>query len=105
MTSGAHVRRTPVLIIAGYLIVDAKDREAFVAEGVRAVSMARNAPGCLDFSITADTVDPQRVNIFERWETEEQLLAFRGSGPDSGTAARILDADVKRYVIAAVEAP
>ena len=66
--------------------------------------MARSAPGCLDFSITADTLDPQRVNVFERWATEEELLAFRGSGPDSGTAARILDADVRRYVIASVEA-
>jgi quinol monooxygenase YgiN len=94
-----------VLIIAGYLVVDAEDRDAFVAEGVEAVSAARGAPGCLDFSITADTLDPQRVNIFERWETEEELLAFRGSGPDSGTAARILGADVKRYVIASVGAP
>ncbi len=94
-----------MLIIAGYLVVDAEDRDAFVAEGVTAVSTARSAPGCLDFSITADTLDVQRVNIFERWETEEELLAFRGSGPDSGTAARILDAVVKRYVIASVGAP
>jgi quinol monooxygenase YgiN len=94
-----------MLIVAGYLITDVEDRDAFVAEGVKAVSMARSAPGCLDFSITADTLDPQRVNIYERWETEHELLAFRGSGPDSGTAARILDADVKRYVIASVEDP
>jgi quinol monooxygenase YgiN len=94
-----------MLIVAGYVITDAEDRDAFVAEGVKVVSMARSAPGCLDFSITADTLDPKRVNIYERWETEKELLAFRGSGPDSGTAARILDADMKRYVIASVEDP
>ncbi len=94
-----------MLIIAGHLITAAEDRHAFVLEGAEVVSMARGAAGCLDFSITADTLDPQRVNIFERWETEEELLAFRGSGPDSGTAARILDAVVKRYVIASVGAP
>jgi quinol monooxygenase YgiN len=94
-----------MLIIAGYLVTAGEDRDAFVAEGAKVVSLARGAPGCLDFSITADTLDPQRVNVFERWETEEELLAFRGSGPDTGTAARILDADVRRYVIAAVEAP
>jgi quinol monooxygenase YgiN len=105
MSSGAHTGRTSMLIIAGYLVVDAEDRDAFVAEGVQAVAMARSAPGCLDFSITADTLDPRRVNIFERWETEEELLAFRGAGPDAGTAARILDADVQRYVIASVGAP
>lgn len=94
-----------MLIIAGYLVIDADDRAAFVAEGVPVVAAARAAPGCLDFSITADTLDPRRANVFERWATEEELLAFRGSGPDSGTAARILDADVKRYVIASVGAP
>jgi len=80
-------------------------RDAFVADGTAVVSAARDAPGCLDFSIAADTLDPARVNVFELWESEEELLAFRGAGPDSGTAARILDADVKRYVVAAVEDP
>jgi quinol monooxygenase YgiN len=94
-----------MLIIAGYLVTEPTDRDAFVAAGAKAVSMARSAPGCLDFSITADTLDPARVNVFERWESEDDLLAFRGSGPDSGTAARILGADVKRYVIASVEEP
>ncbi|SDE85107.1 putative quinol monooxygenase [Pseudonocardia oroxyli] len=92
-----------MLIIAGYLRTEPTDRDAFVADGAKAVSLARSAPGCLDFSLTADTVDPARITIFERWESEDELLAFRGSGPDSGTAARILGADVKRYVIASVE--
>ena len=94
-----------MLIIAGYVNVDPDDRDTFVTEGAKVVSLARGAAGCLDFSITADTLDPRRVNIFERWETEEELLAFRGSGPDAGTTARIVDADVRRYVISAVEAP
>jgi quinol monooxygenase YgiN len=94
-----------MLIIAGYLVVEPTERDAFVAEGTTVVSLARKAPGCLDFAMTADTLDPARVNVFERWETEEELLAFRGSGPDSGTAAKILDADVKRYVVASVEDP
>lgn len=94
-----------MLIIAGHLTSEPTDRDAFVAEGAKVVSMARSAPGCLDFSITADTVDPARINIFERWESEDELLAFRGSGPDSDTAVRILGADVRRYVIASVEDP
>ena len=91
-----------MLIIAGFLVTDPADRDAFVTEGTTVVSMARTAPGCLDFCITADTLDPGRVNIFERWASEEELLAFRGSGSDSDTAARILDADVRRYVVASV---
>lgn len=94
-----------MLIIAGHLVTEPTERDAYVADGAKAVSMARDAPGCLDFSLTADSVDPARVNVFERWESEGDLLAFRGSGPDSDTAARILDADVKRYVIAEVQEP
>ncbi|MCF7553046.1 putative quinol monooxygenase [Pseudonocardia sp. WMMC193] len=94
-----------MLIIAGYLRTEPTDRDAFVADGAKAVSLARSAPGCLDFSLTADTVDPARINVFERWESEDEFLAFRGSGPDADTATRILGADVKRYVIASVEEP
>ena len=42
------------------------------------------------------------MNVFERWASEEELLAFRGSGPDGDTAARILGADVRRYAISSV---
>lgn len=94
-----------MLIIAGHLVVSEADRDAYVAACVPIVEAARAAAGCLDFSITADTVDPTRVRIYERWENEEQLLAFRGSGPDEGRKAAIVDADVKRFVISSVEEP
>ncbi|MEN3267885.1 antibiotic biosynthesis monooxygenase [Pseudonocardia sp.] len=67
--------------------------------------MARAAPGCLDFAITAETADHSRIDVFERWEGEEQLLAFRDSGPDDGQQAAIVDADVKRYTISAIGEP
>ncbi len=95
-----------MLIIAGHLIVDPAEREAFVAEGAQnAVAPARRAAGCLDFAMTADSLDPARINVFERWRSEQELSDFRGAGPDSDTAAQILGADVKRYVVAAVMEP
>jgi len=45
---------------------------------------------------------PGRIVIYERWESEQKLIAFRGSGPGDDQQAAILDADVKRYEIAAV---
>ena len=94
-----------MLVIAGHLVVDPTDRDRYVADCAAVVDAARRAPGCLDFALTADTLDPARVNVFERWETDEELATFRGAGPDTGTAARILDADVRKYRISAVEAP
>lgn len=94
-----------MIIIAGWLSVDGEDRDAYVSNCVTVVGQARRAPGCLDFAITADTLDPTRVNVHERWESDEQLLDFRGSGQDDDTSARIRDADVKKYRISATEDP
>jgi quinol monooxygenase YgiN len=34
------------------------------------LTRARDAPGCLGLAITADSVDPTRINNFERWESQ-----------------------------------
>jgi quinol monooxygenase YgiN len=94
-----------MLIISGELRVDPAGRDAYVADCVAVVEAARRAPGCLDFAITADSVEPDRVDVYERWESDEQLLAFRGEGPDAGTAWRIRAAEVCTYRIAGVEDP
>ncbi len=91
-----------MLIIAGYLVISPTDRDAYVEECVAEVEAARAATGCLDFSVTADSVDRSRVRVYERWESEPQLLAFRGSGPSDGQPAAIEAADVKRYGVSSV---
>jgi quinol monooxygenase YgiN len=94
-----------MLIIAGHVIVSPAERDEYVAGCVGVVRAAQVAPGCLDFSITVDSVDADRIRIYERWETEAQLLAFRGSGPSPSQQAAIVDADVKRYGISSVGDP
>jgi quinol monooxygenase YgiN len=94
-----------VLIIAGSPIVDPADRAAFLAANSDVIGLARQADGCLDFVQAADPVDPARINIFERWESEDHLLAFRGAGQPSSDSPPIQSADVKRFVISAVEDP
>ena len=94
-----------MLIIAGHLVVSPAERDGYVAECTAVVQAARAAPGCLDFSITADSVDPSQIRVFERWEDEEQLLVFRGSGPSDDQQAAIVAADVKRYGISSVGEP
>lgn len=65
------------LIIAGHYFVDAAQRDGYVEALRDLVRRARAAPGCLDVAITADAVDPRRVNNYERWEREDALAAFR----------------------------
>lgn len=94
-----------MLIIAGHLQVDPAERARILAAQAEVVAAALGAPGCLDFSLTADGVDPARIRVYERWESEEQLLAFRGTGPSDDRQLDVIDADVQRYQIATMSEP
>ena len=94
-----------MLIIAGRIIVDPADRAAFLAANSDVVGLARRATGCLDFVQAADPIDPSRINVFERWDSEDHLLAFRRGGMPASDSPPIQSADVKRFVISSVEDP
>lgn len=66
-----------MVIIAGHYFVDASRRDEYIEAFRDLVQRARTAPGCLDVAITADPVDPGRVNNYERWENQEAVVAFR----------------------------
>ncbi|MEW1700263.1 antibiotic biosynthesis monooxygenase family protein [Streptomyces sp. NPDC093249] len=94
-----------MIIIAGELRVDPADRAAYLDGCAEVVRQARAAAGCLDFALSADPVDPDRINVYERWETDEDLVRFRDTGPEPGQTARIRDAEVRKYRISGVENP
>ena len=91
-----------MVIVAGHITVEPQERESYVAGCVSVVDQARGAAGCLDFAITADLVDPGRVNIFERWESQAAVDAFRRSGPRRRRRPAMLSASVDEYDIADV---
>ncbi|WP_182906141.1 putative quinol monooxygenase [Microbispora sp. H13382] len=83
--------------IAGWLTVDPDARDAYLRGCISVVEHTRAAAGCLDFVLSADLIDTARISVYERWESEEALHAFRGSGPDEGQVTMIRDAEVLRY--------
>lgn len=86
-----------MVIVAGHLLVDPADRAAYV-EGCReVVARARATDGCLDFAVSADLLDPARVNVYERWESLDAVEAFRGGGPSGEQLATIRSASVAEY--------
>jgi len=89
-----------MVIVAGQLFVDPAGRERYLAGCAEVVEQARRAPGCLDFAITADLIDPGRINIFESWQTQEAVESFRGGGPGDEQSAAILAASVAEYDVA-----
>lgn len=86
-----------MVIVAGHLTVAADVRDTYLDGCHAVVEQARSAPGCLDFAISPDLLDPQRINIFERWETQAAVEAFRGSGPDDGQTQAIEAASMAEY--------
>lgn len=91
-----------MVIVAGHITVEPQQRESYLAGCVRIVEQAREAVGCLDLAITADLVDPGRVNIFERWESRAALEAFRNSGSDTQQRPPMLTVSVQEYDVADV---
>jgi quinol monooxygenase YgiN len=88
-----------MIIVAGHLQV-APDHRTDYLDGCReVVRLARTTSGCLDFALSADPFEPGRVNIFERWETIEDVEAFRGDGPEGPDAEAIISAHVEQYEI------
>lgn len=85
-----------MIIIAGHGLVDADERDAHVEAFAGLVARARAADGCLHFAMTADSLDPERVNMVEIWRDAEALDAWRKRAR-APRAKRARHLDVKRY--------
>lgn len=92
-----------MLIVAGHLVLDPDDRDTHVAASHGAVRLAREAPGCLDFAVSADPVDRTRVNVYERGARTEDLDAFRATSGDPNDQpidfSRIRHFEIEHYNI------
>ena len=97
-----------MIVVAGELRVAPEDRERYLDAVAEVTAQARRAPGCLDFVQAPDPLEPGRIVVLERWESDEDLHRFRSSGdaddPLQGLPD-VLSADVRKYRIAAVEEP
>jgi quinol monooxygenase YgiN len=91
-----------VIIISGWISVDPSIRDDYLQGCASVVEQARASSSCLDFSLGADLIEADRINVYERWESAESLDAFRDSGPSDDQTAMIRDAEVARYQISGV---
>jgi quinol monooxygenase YgiN len=91
-----------MIIVSGRIFMPRERREAFLAASRDAMAQARRAPGCRDFVVAADPLEPGRINVYEKWDSEAALEAFRGDGPGSDLTADIVHADVVRHHVASL---
>ena len=84
-----------MIIVAGYTLTDADTRDAAVEAFAEMVERARKQDGCLDLSMSADSVDPDRINVFECWRDEQSWKAWRKVA--KGPRVKIREAFVNLY--------
>lgn len=95
----------PMLIIAGHSTLEAAERDRYVTAHQNLARRARQAPGCLDLAITADPLDPTRVNVYERWQSKEHLDAWRAVARAPRSKNKLGSIDVMMYVVSDVRSP
>ncbi len=86
-----------MVIVAGHVVVTPERRDDYLKGCIEVVRQARRAPGCLDYALSADVLEPGRINIFERWESPAAVDAFRGGGPSDEQSQQMLSGSVAEY--------
>jgi quinol monooxygenase YgiN len=90
-----------VVIVGGTFEVEAEQRDEFIAVRHELMRKSRAENGCLEYTFSADPLDPTRVLLFERWETQEALDAhlsgMRSGAPDPSAAVAAKTASVHFY--------
>jgi quinol monooxygenase YgiN len=89
-----------MIIVSGYLRLDPGQRSDYLRGCDEVTRAARSAPGCVDFHLTADPLEDDRVNIFEQWDSAEDVEAFRGAGPSNAQQAAVTGASVMQHEVA-----
>ena len=90
-----------MVIVGGWFEVDPSERDAFVAGRVDGMRRSRAERGCIEYVIAPDPVDPGRVVLFERWESQADLDAHlagaRQAAPSEGSSVAPKSVTIRVY--------
>lgn len=86
-----------MIIIAGFLLVDEADQATYVEAHRDLVTRARAFDGCIDLSISADPLDPRRINNIEIWRDRDALDAWRKQADAPNTGVEFRGGSMQRY--------
>lgn len=89
-----------MIIVSGTIQLQPGQGPAFLAASMPAMVAARRASGCGAFVVAPDPIQPDLVNVYEEWDTEDSLRSFRGDGPASDLRALIAEAHVRLHQVA-----
>ena len=89
-----------MVIVAGIFEVDPEQRDAFLAGRFDRMRSSRAEQGCLEYTFSADPLDPGRILLYERWASQEDLDAHLAvpSPPPASPAAEVVPNSVSIVV-------
>ena len=64
-----------MVIVGGTFELDPEQRDQFIASRGEMMRRSRSEPGCIEYTFSADPLDPGRVMLFEKWEHQAALDA------------------------------
>jgi quinol monooxygenase YgiN len=91
-----------MIIVAGWLRFDPGDRERFLDDRKRKILLTREEPGCIEYTLSADSIEPNLVRVFECWESRGELEARRqkeGAAPRTDTALKSVAKHILIYEV------
>ena len=90
-----------MVIVAGAFEFDPAQREEFLAGRLDGIRESRAEPGCLEYTMSADPIDPSRVVLFERWadqaSLDTHLAAMQSAPPPSEPGVAPKSVTIKVY--------
>jgi quinol monooxygenase YgiN len=90
-----------VLIVAGMFEVEPDRRQEFLTDREDSMRKSRAEPGCLEYVMSADPIDPGRVVLLERWADQQSLdvhlSAMQGAPPPPAEGVALKSAVVTVY--------
>jgi quinol monooxygenase YgiN len=102
-----------MIVVQGVFRVRAEDRERYLAESGETQQISRGEPGCIEYVVAADPIEPDRVVLSERWESRADLDAHlvalqerrRAAAERGATSIAPLDRDVVFLEAHVIEVP
>jgi quinol monooxygenase YgiN len=89
-----------MIIVAGWIDVDASERDEYLAGRTEGMIKTRQEPGCVEFVFSADPILPGRCRLFEIWESREDLdvhLGIMRSNPAPAGGIAVVGREVLTY--------
>jgi quinol monooxygenase YgiN len=92
------------VLIAAQIYLEPDGRDQALKSAQPWIDGALSQPGCVHYDWSADLNDPERINVFEEWDSEEALAAHFAGPHYAGMRAHLhasglVRADSKKYRI------